>query len=94
MRTRIRCRTLDLLNIFFCNRQLPPGSDVKFGEVSIQGWLDFEELLLEGATGSETDPLAFDEIIPVENVIDNSLIPDINEFDAEAIKEQARNYPV
>jgi ABC-type nitrate/sulfonate/bicarbonate transport system substrate-binding protein len=83
--------SIDLLNIFFFNRKRRnPG--VRFGEVDTQGWLDFEELLLDGATGAETDPLAFDEIIPVENVIDNSLIDAINEFDEEEIKQQARDW--
>ena len=82
---------VDLLNIFFFNRQ-DRGPGVRFGEVPVQGWVDFENLLLDGLTGAETDPLNFDEFIPVENVIDNSLIDEINTFDADAIKAQARNY--
>ena len=82
---------VDLLNIFFFNRQ-DRGPGVRFGEVPVQGWVDFENLLLDGLTGAETDPLNFDEFIDVNVVIDNGLIDEINTFDAEAIKEQARTY--
>lgn len=91
--------TIDLLNIFFVgvdppgHRETPPPG-TEFGEVPIQGWDDFQTLLLDGKTGTETDPLAFDEPIDVSRVIDNSLIPEINDFDKEAVRQQARDWTI
>lgn len=83
--------SIDLLTIFWLNRtKRNPG--VAFGEVDSQGWADFEQILLDGATGEETDPLAFDEFIDVDVVIDNSLIDGINDFDADAVRQQARDW--
>ena len=91
--------TIDLLNLFFIgvdppgHRNTPPPG-TQFGEVPVEGWNDFQLLLLDGRTGTEVDPLTFDEPIDVNEVIDNSLIPEINNFDKERIRQMARDYVI
>ena len=41
--------------------------------------------LLEGSTGSPDDPLSFTEPLPVEEIVDNSLVAEANDSDREEV---------
>ena len=54
------------------------------------GWDDFQKLLLEGSTGSPDDPLTFTEPIDVNEIVDNSMVPDIFDFDKAEVEGRTR----
>ena len=73
----------ELLNL---NRPLAPAvAGIEEGEIWIKGWDDYQKLLLEGSTGSPDDPLTFTEPIDVNEVVDNTMVADIFDFDREEI---------
>jgi hypothetical protein len=74
---------IDILQI---SRALPAASaGIEEGEIWVQGWDDFQKLLLEGSTGSPDDPLTFSEPIDVNEIVDNSMVADIFDFDREEL---------
>lgn len=83
--------TESFIRIFFNDRAEPPAGS-SYGEMPPDGWDAYQRFLLEGATGEESDPLAFDEPVDVSQIIDNTLVPEIIDFDQEAIRQQARDY--
>jgi hypothetical protein len=62
---------------------------IEEGEIWIKGWEDYQILLLEGGTGGPDDPLTFTEPIPVEEIVDNSMVADIWDFDREEVAARA-----
>lgn len=76
----------------FRTRRIEPPEGINFGEVPIDGWEGYMEFLLDGSTGRQDDPLAFDEPLDLTEVIDNSLVSEIMDFDPEPIRQQARDY--
>ncbi|MPZ22611.1 MAG: hypothetical protein GEU28_03520 [Dehalococcoidia bacterium] len=79
------------IRIFVNDRATPP-EGVSYGEMPIDGWEAYQNFLLEGRTGGQDDPLAFEEPVDVSEIIDNSLVPEIMDFDLEAIRQEARDY--
>ena len=74
------------VEILQVSRALPATSaGIAEGEIWIQGWDDFQQLLLEGSTGSPDDPLTFTEPIDVNEIVDNSMVPDIFDFDRDEL---------
>ena len=65
----------------------------RLGEQSLKGWQELQEILISGSSEFEGLKEAFD----LEPYITNDFIDEMNDFDREAIEEQARssnlNYP-
>ncbi len=82
---------VEFIDLFLTNRIEPPPG-VQYGAVAVDGWKTYMDFLLQGSTGSETDPLNFDEPIDVSEVIDNTLVSEIMNFDQERIRAEARAF--
>lgn len=83
----------EFIKIFVVRRSEPP-PDTEYGEMSVESWMQYQELLLSGSTGSDDDPLSFDEPIDASQVVDNSLISEIWDFDQDAVRQQAKDYEI
>ena len=81
----------DFVRAFVVDRAVPPAG-ISLGEVPVDGWNDYQGFLLRGGTGSPVDPLAFTEAFDTSAIIDNSLQPEIWNFDAEKIRQDARDF--
>ncbi|MPZ23800.1 MAG: hypothetical protein GEU28_09690 [Dehalococcoidia bacterium] len=75
---------VDLLHI---NRALPPESaGIEEGEIWVDGWNEFQQLLIAGGTGSPDDPLTFTEPLDISLIVDNSLLAEIWDFDRAEVE--------
>ena len=81
----------EFVNLFVATRAIPPAG-TSLGEVPVDGWNDYQAFLLRGGTGSDVDPLAFTEPFDTSAIIDNSLQSEIWDFDAEQIRQDARDF--
>lgn len=81
----------DFVRAFVVDRATPPAG-TSLGEVPVDGWNDYQTFLLRGGTGSDVDPLAFTEPFDTSVIIDNSLQSEIWDFDADQIRQDARDF--
>jgi ABC-type nitrate/sulfonate/bicarbonate transport system substrate-binding protein len=79
------------VNILRVNRAQPPEeAGIEEGQIWIEGWGRFQTLLLDGSTGSPDDPLTFTEPMDINMMVDNTLVPEINDFDKAEVESRTR----
>lgn len=89
--TGTREEVASFVELLLVNRSLPPEkADIEEGQIWIEGWEAFQALLLEGGTGSPDDPLQYTEPIDVSGLVDNTLAPEIFDFDRAEIEARTR----
>jgi hypothetical protein len=81
-----RAMVANFVQILQLDRALPsPAADIEEGEIWEKGWDDFQRLLLEGSTGSPDDPFTYTEPIPISEIVDNTLVAEIWDFDRDEV---------
>jgi ABC-type nitrate/sulfonate/bicarbonate transport system substrate-binding protein len=73
------------------DRAVPPKeAGIEEGQIWVGGWEKFQTLLLDGSTGSPDDPLTFTEPMDINMMVDNTLVPEINDFDKAEVEGRSR----
>lgn len=84
---------LQFVNVFYVEPARPLlGAD--FGYTPYQPWNDYQQYLLNAGDPDPEDPITFTTPQDVTKIIDNSLIKDINYFDLDPIKADAKAYKI
>ncbi|MPZ23950.1 MAG: hypothetical protein GEU28_10500 [Dehalococcoidia bacterium] len=79
------------IDLVVAQRGAPP-EGLTFGQMPVDGWEAYQNFLLEGSTGGQDDPLAFDAPLDLSEIIDNTIPAEALDFDLEAIRQEARDF--